>query len=107
MIKGRDDDTKEIITSPNNHHIFTGKLQVQTERVIDSFIDLIYEKGYSNPEIAFCELHETEFIEYSEYSEEFDDDQYNICPRCGRKMTFEDDAGNGFCIDCSKTDDTI
>lgn len=104
---GRDDDTKEIITSPNNHHIFTGKLQVQIERVIDSFIDLIYEKGYSNPEIAFCELHETEFIEYSEYSEEFDDDQYNICPRCGRKMTFEDDAGNGFCIDCSKTDDTI
>ncbi len=104
---GRDDDTKEIITSPENHHIFEGTVRVRIERVIDSFIDLMYEETYSNPEIDSCELQETEFIEYCDYSENFDTDLYNICPRCGRKMTFEDDAGNGFCINCTRTDDSI
>lgn len=26
--------------------------------------------------------------------------EYNICPDCGKKICFENDAGNGFCINC-------
>lgn len=37
---------------------------------------------------------------------ETDDDEYvegayNICPDCGCKINFENDGGNGFCVNCA------
>lgn len=103
----RDDDTKEVINSPNNHHVFEGNLKVIVTRTLEEFIDLMYEKKYESAEIESCELEETDFIPYYESSDFSDDDYYNFCPRCGRRMTIDDDAGNGFCFRCTQEDDNI
>ena len=100
---GRDDDTKEIIASPNNQHEFEGILKVRVERIIDDFIDLIAEENFENVEIELCELEETKFIHWSEEEQ----DQYNICPRCGCVMDDDNYAGNGFCIRCTKESEDL
>lgn len=33
--------------------------------------------------------------------DEYVPDAYNTCPDCGRKINFENDGGNGFCIHCT------
>ncbi len=33
--------------------------------------------------------------------EEYVPGAYNTCPECGRKINFENDGGNGFCIHCA------
>ncbi len=104
--QGRDDDTKEVITSPDNKHEFEGIVKVQVERRIDDFIDLVTEDTYETAYIESCELEETNFIHWSE--SEYDEyDQYNLCPRCGKVITYDNDAGNGFCINCSNEYDDI
>ena len=30
-----------------------------------------------------------------------DDEPYTTCPDCGQPISFENDAGNGFCKDCA------
>ena len=68
---GRDDDTKEVIASPENQHEFAGIVKVQVERVIDDFIDLVTEDTYDTVYLESCELEETNFIHWSkgEYDE--------------------------------------
>lgn len=100
---GRDDDTKEVIASPDNQHEFEGIVKVQVERVIDDFIDLVTEDTYDTVYLESCELEETNFIHWSEGEY----DQYNLCPRCGKEITYDNDAGNGFCIYCSNKYDDI
>lgn len=103
---GRDDDTKEVIASPDNQHEFEGIVKVQVERVIDDFIDLVTEDTYDTVYLESCELEETNFTHWSEG--EYDEyDQYNLCPKCGKEITYDNDAGNGFCIACSKKYDDI
>lgn len=97
---GRDDDTHEIIESPPNEHIFEGKLKVQVERVLNDFVDLLYEYDFDNSEIYSCELEETKFIPYYEEEGSYDD-QYNICSYCGKPISWQNDAGNSYCKDCT------
>lgn len=101
---GRDDDTKEVITSPPNNHIFEGLLNVRVDRSVENFVDLMHERKFDKALIESCELEE---ISFEETFEPDIDDMYDICPRCGRKITFEEDAGNGFCRQCSEESDEI
>lgn len=39
------------------------------------------------------------FIDFESESQR--NDQYNMCPDCGKFFGFDEDGGNGFCIDCA------
>lgn len=96
---GRDDDTREIITSPEHKHTFSGILALRVTRVLNDFADLLYEDEFDDAEILSCNLEETEFVSgYDEPEESFDD----WCPKCGCGITLNNDAGNGFCTECTK-----
>lgn len=96
---GRDDDTKEIITSPDNQHIFEGIIEIHVTRVLSDFVDLIYENDFDEVDIFSGELRQTKFISgMSDDNENADD----YCPKCGNPMSFENDALNGFCVQCSQ-----
>lgn len=38
---------------------------------------------------------------YEHLANEYEIDQYNMCPDCGEYFGIEKDGGNGFCVDCS------
>lgn len=97
---GRDDDTKEIIRSLGTEHVFSGWIDVMVEREADIFADFESDDSFEKCEIIAGELVE---INYHDRLE----DEYNeekgigiICPMCGKPITWENDAGSGFCVDC-------
>lgn len=96
---GRDDDTKEIITSPENQHVFEGIIVVQVTRVLDDFVDLLYDNDFDEVIIVSGELSQTKFISGMVNDIDYYDD---YCPKCGDPMSFENDALNGFCVDCTQ-----
>ena len=93
---GRDDDTKEIIKSPPNEHVFEGMIHLQVTRVVDDFVDLLHDNSFDDVSIIYGELEQIQFI--SGIEKEYEP---NYCPKCGKVMTFETDALNGFCIECT------
>ena len=96
---GRDDDTKEVITSPAFEHEVTGNVVVRVEREVDMFIDF-EDTNYESAEIVDTAFEETHFKSaYSNFDEEPDTDA-EYCPDCGEKMTYETNAG-AFCINCA------
>lgn len=103
---GRDDDTKEIITSPPNEHVFEGVIKLQVTRVVDDFVDLLYDNSFRDVSIVSGELEQTEFVSGMQEDEPYEQGE-NYCPRCGNLLTFDNDALNGFCIDCTKKYDDI
>lgn len=102
---GRDDDTKDVILSNAFHHTVEGVITVEVSRTVDLLMD------FNDNEYDTCEIVEGVFKEkhYSEEGEEDFDDGYGqgVCPRCGKPLTIETDALNGFCIKCSKESDDI
>ena len=104
---GRDDDTKEIIKSPPNQHVFEGTIQLQVVRVVDDFVDLLYENSFNDVSIISGELEQTQYISGMEEEYEPYDDGENYCPKCGKVMTFETDALNGFCVECTNKHEEI
>lgn len=104
---GRDDDTKEIIKSPPNRHTFEGTIQLQVVRVVDDFVDLLYDNSFNDVSIISGELKQTQYISGMEEEYEPYDDGQNYCPKCGKAMTFETDALNGFCIECTNKHEDI
>ena len=93
---GRDDDTKEVISSPLSYHEFEGEIRVAVSRTVDIFIDFEDDDDFD-----FAELYEgaLEEVLYEPY---FETESYeNICPDCGCEITFANDGGNGFCIKCA------
>jgi len=103
---GRDEDTKDIITSPTNEHLFEGVIKVQVTRVVDDFVDLLYDNSFDDVSIVSGELEQTKFI-----SGMHEEDPYesggNYCPKCGKPLTFDNDALNGFCVECTDKYDDI
>lgn len=101
---GRDDDTKDVILSPGAYHKFEGNILVNVERTIEAFIDYGDDSDFDTAEIVSGEMEETEYEPYS-YSDSdyYEDvpDTYDTCPDCGRRINQENDAGTGFCIECS------
>lgn len=98
---GRDDDTKEIITSPPNEHIFEGIIKLQVTRVVDDFVDLLYDNSFREVFIISGELEQTSFKNGMEEDEPYESGG-NYCPKCGEPLTFDNDALNGFCFSCTE-----
>lgn len=99
---GRDDETKEVIESPPYGHTVQGKVEVQVVRTVE-IPDFPEFSNYDEVEIIFAEFKESAFK--SPWGEEDEDEYcpeaYTTCPSCGRKINWENDGGNGFCIHCT------
>lgn len=63
---GRDEDTKEVITSPGIYHEFEGKIQVTLNRQADSFVDFEKEDSFEDVEITDGYLEETTCVPWYE-----------------------------------------
>ena len=94
---GRDEDTKEVITSPGVDHVFEGKIIVQVERKAEIFIDFEDDNSFEKAEIIDGDLDETEHHDRMEEPGEL-----GYCPDCGTPLEIENDGGNGFCINCAR-----
>lgn len=93
---GRDDDTKEVITSPGVYHVFEGTIKVQVEREAEMFIDFKDDNSFEEAEIIYGDLEETEHYDRMEEPGEL-----GYCPDCGVALDINNDGGNGFCINCA------
>lgn len=101
---GKDEKTKEAVLSPANHHKFKGVIEVEVERKIDSFVDFMGDNTFFSAQIVNGHLKEIEFISHYDLEDEdkSDIDSQYTCPHCSRAISFENDAGTGFCIDCER-----
>lgn len=100
---GRDDETKDGILSPGAYHEFEGKIDVALKRQADIFVDFENEDSFEDVEIVDGCLQETVYSPYDE--EEHLDGAYTVCPKCGKPINYENDAGNGFCIECTRNEE--
>lgn len=99
---GRDDDTKEIILNPAGSHTFKGEIHVEVTREADMYLDFEADDGFETAKIISGNLKETDYQPlFEEDEDEYLEGAYNICPDCGKKINFENDGGDGFCINCS------
>ena len=99
---GRDDDTKQVITSPAFQHGVSGRVTVQIERNVDMMMDFEYEYEFENPEIIDSEFAETNYVSaYQQNEDDYDPDAYNTCPDCNAPISYKNDGGNGFCSKCA------
>lgn len=97
---GRDDDTKEIIKSPAYYHELEGPIWVNVEREAATFIDFEDDNTFENAKIICGEMKEIVFKSWEDH-EQFEYGEYGNCPDCGAPLNFENDGGNGFCINCT------
>lgn len=98
---GRDDDTREIITSPGCEHIFSGTIKVNVERTVDKFLYFEDDSALDDVEFVDSELIETWHKNWDE-DESYDyNEYYTTCPGCGNGIDDKNEAGTGFCIKCS------
>ena len=93
---GRDEDTKEVITSPGIDHVFEGTIKVQVEREIEMFLDFEDDNCFENAEIIDGDLEETRCQDRMA-----DPGELGYCPDCGEPLNIDNDGGNGFCVNCA------
>lgn len=92
---GKDDETKNNIVSPGNYHEFKGKIIVELKRKADIFVDFINEDSFESVDIVDGRLEESFYKSWNEPN------GYNICTKCGNNINYQNDAGDGFCLDCT------
>lgn len=101
---GRDDDTKEIITSPGRRHECSGSIDVLVTRALDTVINWNDDFEYQNAEIQKASITEDSYED-----EDSDFDVY--CVECGEKIGYDwesfqrDYEGNPMCDDCMITNE--
>lgn len=95
---GRDDDTREIITSPGRNHEFEGEFIVQVQRKADIFLDYTSDSSFISVEILSGDLREINYHDVFDYDEP---GELGYCPDCSCPLDFDNDAGNGFCSKCA------
>lgn len=98
---GRDDDTKEIITSPGIDHTFEGIIEIEVTRAADIFLDFEDDNEFESAEIIKGCLDETRHIDHSLEDYEQELGEYGLCPDCGCLLSEENLGGGGFCINCA------
>lgn len=99
---GRDDDTREIITSPGRNHKFEGYIIIRVEREVQMFFDFEDDNSFDNAEIVYGDIKE---ISYSDYYDESDEPgEFGNCPDCCVPLNWNNDSG-GFCTDCARKHD--
>lgn len=101
---GRDDDTKEIITSPGRRHECSGRIEVLVTRALDTVINWNDDFEYQDAEIKEA------FITEDAYEDDLSEfDVY--CNECGKKLGYEwegfqrDYKQNPICDDCMVTNE--
>lgn len=100
---GKDDETKEIIESPEMYHKFSGEIGVEVKRTADIFVNFEEDDDFESAELISGELEEIEFEPW--YGDEEEADQevgFGRCGYCGRALTFCNRADSGFCIECAE-----
>ena len=75
---GRDDDTKEIITSPGRRHKCSGKVDVLITRALDTVINWNDDFEYQDAKIKTASITEDSY-------EDNDSDFDLYCAECGKK----------------------
>lgn len=95
---GRDDDTKEVITSPGIDHIFEGSIKVRVEREAEPFLDFEGDNCFEDAEIIDGDLCEIEFYDRMDTPEP---GEFGYCPDCGEPLNFDNNGGSGFCTNCA------
>ena len=99
---GKDEDTQAPVRSPGIEHVFEGNITVSVTRPCYPYLDFYNNDEYENIEIVNGTLRETDYTDkmFEEHYEELAG-AYNTCPHCGRPINFWNDAGNGFCMECT------
>lgn len=92
------DDTKEVIYSYGTDHIFSGNITVEIEREADIFIDFEESDNFDAARIIDGRLQEMGYKENSEFEQY---GEYGNCPECGVPLSYDNDGGNGFCVNCA------
>lgn len=99
---GRDEDTKDVIRSDGRDHTFEGHIIVEVRRKAEIFDDFKNDDSFEIAVIDRGQLEETEYSDRPEPPGEFGN-----CPQCGRPLNIDNDAGNGFCLNCTQKYDWI
>ncbi|MRX73643.1 hypothetical protein GJU40_15985 [Bacillus lacus] len=124
---GRDDDTKDILLSDPTTHILEGEITIKVSRRIESYLEE-FINDHSNGIIeivsgALCEIDSftadelciecgNEIGKYFSQNDEpicercmVTNSKGEVCPSCGRKVSFENMGGQGFCRNCELEND--
>ena len=92
---GRDDESKEIITSPGRVHTLEGEIVLEVVREVDDCAIVDGDSTYQSARIISGNLKETDA---------YDVDQ--LCSQCGVNLgEYEDYYGNLICSECMKADE--
>ncbi|RAP07222.1 PIN-like domain-containing protein [Bacillus velezensis] len=99
---GKDDDTKEIIVSPDYKHGVMGQLTISVVRTVDMLMDFEDSNDFDLSEIISGDFEETSY-QSCFVDEDYDvvPNAYTTCPDCTREINTENDGGNGFCLNCA------
>ena len=66
------------------------------------YLDFEADDGFESATLIFGNLKEINYESlYETGEEEYLEGAYTTCPDCGCKINFENDGGNGFCINCA------
>lgn len=99
---GRDDDSKEIILAPSAFHTFEGIVEVEVVRDANIYLDFEGDEGFETATLIAGNLKETNYESLLDSDEEeYLEGAYTTCPDCGCKINYENDGGNGFCVNCA------
>lgn len=98
---GRDEDTKEVVTSPAYQHGVVGEVTINVVRTVDMLLDFEDSSEFDSVEIISSDFEERYYR--SCFEDDYDDipNAYGMCPDCAKKINVENDGGNGFCADCA------
>lgn len=99
---GRDEDTRDIIRSDGRDHVFKGHIVVKVSREADIFYDFEDDDSFETAIIERGVFEQTDFSDKPEPPGEM-----GYCTQCGRPLNLDNDAGNGYCIDCTQKNDWI
>ncbi len=99
---GRDEDTRDVIRSDGRDHIFEGHIVVEVRREAEIFFDFENDDSF---ETAIIDRGVFEQTDYSDKPEP--PGEMGYCPQCGKPLNLDNDAGNGYCIDCTQKYDWI
>lgn len=98
---GSDYATNEILLSPTGSHTFEGEIKVKVVREANIYLDFEADDGFENATIISGNLNEINYQPIFENDDKYLEGAYTTCPDCGCKINFENDGGNGFCINCA------
>lgn len=99
---GRDDETKNIITSPGDYHEFEGYISVSLKREANILVDFENEDSFEVQAIIDGSFEESLYEPWDESDEMEFIKGYTTCPKCGNTINYHNDAGDGFCLDCKE-----